>query len=424
MKRSCTWLVLAGALALALECARPERAPGGIAQPTRRVSNAARGSQANGASGYPSISADGRCIAFASVASNLVAGDENELGDVFVADVAGSALVCASVAPNGRPATGESHAPSISGDGLRVVFVSDAADLVDGDQNHAADVFLRDLRARTTTRVSVSAAGAEADGASYAPRISTDGRWVAFASQASNLVPRDTNGQPDVFLRDLQGGTLERISFAAGGGDADGASEGPALSSDGRYVAFASTALNLVPGENPAGATRVWDVYRRDRAAGTIVRVSASVSGGKGDGHSFAPAISADGRCVAFASHARNLISSDLDERADVFVRDLRTGTTQRVSVGLGGLEPTGDSLRPSISADGRFVSFESSAGNLVAEPRPEGSTWVYLRDLSKGTTTRSGGNADAALSADGRWIAFSAVESGLEDLFVRGPLR
>ena len=148
---------------------------------------------------------------------------------------------------------------------------------------------------------------------------------------------------------------------------ADGASEGAALSSDGRYVAFSSTASNLIPGEDGTDATKVWDVYRRDRTNGTTVRVSASLSGGKGDGHSFAPAISADGRWVAFASHAHNLITSDLNERPDVYLRDLQSGATARVSVGVGGLESTGDSLRPSISADGRFVTFESSASNLVS---------------------------------------------------------
>jgi Tol biopolymer transport system component len=420
---------------------RPATALAQDAPTTTRISVGADGAQASGESAYPAISGDGRYVAFASSASNLVAGDSNEAGDIFVKDRTSGALTCASISTSGTPAAGESYAPSISGDGQRVVFVSEGADLVAGDGNQMADVFMRDLGAQTTTRISVSQAGVEADGSSSAPRISADGRFVAFASQATNLVAGDTNGESDVFVRDLQTGALERISVAAAGEPADGPSEGPALSADGRYVAFASTSSNLIPGENGAGATKVWDVYRRDRTAGTTVRVSANLSGGKGDGHSFAPAISADGRYVAFASHARNLITSDLNERPDVYVRDLQAGTTQRVSVGMGGLEPTGDSRRPASSADGRFVTFESSAGNLVSEPSPEGSTWVYVRNLSSGLTSRvvavsaasaaEGGSSDAAISGDGHWIAFASAEptlvagdsNALEDVFVRGPL-
>jgi Tol biopolymer transport system component len=434
-------VALVGGGALLALCYRPAAALAQDAPTTSRMSVGTDGTQATGESAYPAISGDGRYVAFASSASNLVAGDSNEAGDVFVKDCTNGALVCASLSTSGTPAAGESYAPSISADGQRVVFVSEGADLVANDGNQMADVFMRDFVAQATTRVSLSQGGEEADGSSSAARLSADGRFVAFVSQATNLVAGDTNGESDVFVRDLQTGALERISVAAAGEPADGGSEGPALSGDGRYVAFASTASNLIPGENGAGATKVWDVYRRDRASGTTMRVSASLTGGKGDGHSFAPAISADGRYVAFASYARNLITSDLDGRPDVYVRDLQAGTTQRVSVGLGGLEPTGDSLRPSISSDGRFVTFESGAGNLVSEPRPEGSTWTYVRDLLSELTARvvaasadsapECGTVNAAISGDGRWIAFSSAEpalvagdsNALEDVFVRGPL-
>jgi Tol biopolymer transport system component len=370
-----------------------------------------------------------------------VSGDTNGKGDVFVKNRATGSITCVSLSSSGVPVEGESYAPSLSGDGQRVVFVSDGATLVAVDSNQVADVFLRDLGAQATTRLSVSQTGAEADGASSAPRISTDGRFVAFSSLATNLVAGDTNAQSDVFVRDLQAGTVECVSLATGGAPADGASEGVAVSGDGRYVVFASTATNLIEGEQLADAARVWDLYRRDRVAGAIVRVSASPAGLKGNAHSFAPVISADGRYVAFTSHASNLIASDTNGCPDVFVRDVQSGTTVRVSTGLGGGEPTGDSLRPSISSDGRYVTFESGAGNLVSDPRPEDSTWVYLRDLQDGTTVRvvsasaestgDGGTLHAAISADGRWIAFASAEpaliagdsNGFEDVFVRGPL-
>jgi Tol biopolymer transport system component len=433
--------VLAGGLALLVLRLPPATAAADDLPATARVSIAANGAQGNDASAFPSISSDGSYVAFASSAWNLVAGDTNDAGDVFVKDCTTGGLSCVSLSTADAPANGESYAPSISADGQRIAFVSEASNLVAGDANKMADVFVRDAVSQTTSRISVSQAGVEADGSSSAPRISSDGRFVVFVSHATNLIAGDTNGQPDVFVRDLQSGALERISSGVAGAPADGASEGPALSSDGRYAVFASTASNLIPGEEGLGPTRVWDVYRRDRTSGTTVRVSLNLSGGKGDAHSFAPAISGDGRYVAFASHAHNLISSDLDNRPDVYVRDMQSGTTQRVSIGLGGLEPTGDSLRPSISADGRFVAFESSAGNLVSELRPEGSTWIYLRDLANGLTTRvvaasaeatpDGGTVSAAISADGRWIAFSSAEptlvagdsNALEDVFVRGPL-
>jgi Tol biopolymer transport system component len=172
-----------------------------------------------------------------------------------------------------------------------------------------------------------------------------------------------------------------------------------------------------------------------------MVRLSSSVAGLKGNGYSYAPAISADGRYVSFASLASNLVASDINGRSDVFVRDVLAGTTVRASIGLGGSEPTGESLRPSISSDGRYVTFESSAENLVSDPSPEGSTWIYLRDLQTAITVRvvsaspedmgDGGTFHAAISCDGRWIAFASAEpalvagdsNGFEDVFVRGPL-
>lgn len=428
-----------GGMLLALAALGLHAAPAEPAQ-TRRASGTSEGVQANGASSYPSLSSDGRFVAFTSEATNLVALDQNDADDVFVKDMATGELRCASLSVAGHPGNGASSSASISGDGQRVAFASSAADLVAGDTNQLADVFVRDLAAGTTVRLSVGPGGVQADGASSGPRLSADGRWVAFSSRATNLVAGDANGVADVFVCDLQTGAIERASLGAGGAEANGPSEGPALSADGRFVAFASVARNLIPGEGP-GAPGTWNVYVRDRANGTTVRASARLGGGNGDGHSFEPALSGDGRWVAFTSYARDLVAVDTNARRDVYLRDLLLGTTLRVSLGAGGAEPDHDSSRPALSADGRFVAFESSATNLATGAAPPGSTWVFVHDRSSGITARlfaapstprpDGGAGLAAISADGRFVACSSGEPALvagdtneaEDVFVRGPL-
>ena len=251
----------------------------------------------------------------------------------------------------------------------------------------------------------------------------------------------DTNGASDVFLCELAGSGLELVSAGVTDAPADAASEGAALSADGRFVAFSSMARDLVAGESQGDASRVWQVYRRDRQSGTTARVSVSLAGGAANGSSYAPAMSADGRWIAFASAATDLISSDLDGQTDIFLRDMNASSIQRVSLGVGGLEPIGESGRPSISADGRYIAFESSATNLVSALVPPGSTWCYVRDMT-GTSAvwvvsaspepeADGGAVSPVLSADGHWVAFSSAEATLvtgdgnarEDVFLRGPL-
>lgn len=442
--RSLPWVALPAAfggagLLVCIPLLQPTPASGPLDAATLLVSRAEGGPLGVDASFFPAISADGQVVAFASDAWNLVSDDTNAAEDIFVKNLTTGALVCVSRNAAGGPAQGNSSSVSMSGDGTRVVFASEAPDLVAGDTNALADVFLRDLAAGTTTRLSLGAN--QADGSSAAPRISQDGSVVAFASTATNLVAGDDNGLGDVFVRILSTGTFERISVSAAGAAADGVSEGAAVSSDGRYVAFASQARNLIPGEDPNAGSPCWNVYRRDRQAGTTIRVSVNVSGQPGGGASFAPVLSGDGRYVAFVSRASDLVQSDLDDKADVFVRDLVAGTTTRASIGQGGLEPTADSGRPSISANGRFVVFESSASNLVAGFVPEESTWCYLRDLQNDTTSvivipspepgPAGGAVSPTISADGHWVAFSSAESALvggdgngqEDVFARGPL-
>jgi Tol biopolymer transport system component len=228
----------------------------------------------------------------------------------------------------GKPGNDDSFNPSVSADGLYVTFDSFATNLVPGDTNAMSDIFVRDRTAGVTYRISKDSAGTEADGASYNPSVSADGRYAAFASGASNLVSGDINGKADVFVRDRASGITWRVSKDSAGAEGDDVSSNPSISGDGRYVAFYSYAGNLVSGDsNGCG-----DVFVRDRQTGTTTRVSRNSAGAEGDGHSDNPAISADGRYVTFMSFATNLVAGDTNGEVDIFVRDRQTGTTTLVS--------------------------------------------------------------------------------------------
>src|SRR5437660_1328853 len=247
----------------------------------------------------------------------------------------------------------------------------------------------RSAGAQTTVRVSVASGGTEGDDASLGSALSADGRFVAFDSAATDLVAGDTNGASDVFVHDRQTGTTERVSVASDGTQANNVSSYPALSADGRFVAFQSDATNLVAGDTN-GAT---DVFVHDRQTGATERVSVASGGGtqgnRNSGGFFAfPALSADGRLVAFQSDATNLVARDTNGATDVFVHDRQTGTTERVSVASGGSQGNGFSAGPVLSADGRFVAFHSTATNLVAGDT-NGATDVFVHDRQTGTTER-----------------------------------
>ena len=412
---------------------------------TERVSVSSAGVQGDDRSLDPSVSADGRFVAFTSDASTLVPNDTNGRQDVFVHDRWAGTTRRVSVSSAGVEGNGDSSLAAMSADGRFVMFTSDASNLVPNDTNAAVDVFVRDLRADTTRRVSVSTSGDQGNGDSLDPfgtSISTDGRFVAFTSDASNLVPRDTNATVDVFVRDRSTHTTRRVSVGSAGVQGNDASLSPSISADGRFVAFSSFASNLVPNFQDANGPFAGDVFVRDRSTHTTRRVSVSSAGAPGDAHSSRASISADGRFVAFQSDASNLVPNDTNETRDVFVRDRSTHTTRRVSVSSAGVQGNNFSQSASISADGRFVAFTSFASNLVAINAPFGEEDVFVRDRSTHTTRRvsvssagvqgdnlSGG---ASISADGRFVAFQSDASnlvpndtnGLEDVFVRGPLR
>jgi Tol biopolymer transport system component len=329
-----------------------------------------------------------------------------------------------SVTRGGHDPARDSYSTSISADGRYVAFISFAGNLVQGDHTiHWEDVLVRDVLAGTTVRASVDTGGGDPDSASFGPSISADGRYVAFASYASDLVAGDGNSTYDAFVRDLVSGTTVRASVDTGGGDPNGGSAFPSISADGRYVAFDSSASDLVAGDGN-GTT---DVFVRDLVAGTTVRASVDTGGGDPNSYSWEPSISADGRYVPFASSASDLVAGDGNGFLDIFVRDLVAGTTVRASVDIGGGDPDNGSGSASISADGRYVAFYSYASDLVAGDG-NGFLDIFVRDLVAGTTVRAsvdteGGDPDnhsssAVLSADNRYVAFTSFATDL----VPGP--
>jgi Tol biopolymer transport system component len=393
-----------------------------LATVIERVSVKTGGQQGNAGSWFSSsISADGRYVAFTSGSTNLVNGDTNGRDDVFVRDRQTGQTTRVSIKTGGEQGNGQSNSPSISADGRYVAFASVATNLVAGDTNTFSDIFVHDRQTGQTTRVSVKTGGEQGSGNSENPSISADGRYVTFESTATNLADGDTNGLRDIFVHDRQTGQTTRVSIKTGGQQGNESSWRPAISADGRYVAFDSMAGNLVDGDTNG----VPDIFVHDRQTGQTTRVSIKTDGGQGNGYSNAPAISADGRYVAFESWATNLVDGDTNGTEDIFVHDRQTGQTTRVSIKTGGEQGNDASPNPAISADGRYVTFSSCATNLV-----DGDTngwWdIFVHDRQTGQTTRvsiknSGeqGNESSwypAISADGRYVALGSDASNLVD--------
>jgi Tol biopolymer transport system component len=322
------------------------------------------GGPANRPSGLPILSEDGRRLLFDSAAGDLVPGEQNRHDHVFMRDLATGAVERVSVNDAGEQADGPNlgfdAGLALSGDGQTAVWSSHAAKLVPGDRNGRIDVFARDLAARRTRRVSLSSEGDEADGDSHSPATTRDGRLVAFASSAADLVAGDTNGVADVFLHDRHTGRTWRASLAAGGVQADGPSDLPALSADGRVLAFASEAGNLAP--VPAGFTR--GVFVLELATGRVELASAGAPNGQSD----FPALSADGARVAFVWRSDGGAGVAGDEPPLVLALDRPTGRLARVSAPASGAQPDEESgaWGIAIGGDGTCVAFTSLADNLV----------------------------------------------------------
>lgn len=349
---------------------------------------------ANDCSYSPSISDGGLFVAFQSYASDLVAGDTNDLPDVFVRDrdpdrdgwihVDAMATFRASVASDGSEADGFSYGPWVVPDGSAVWFCSHATNLVAGDTNGATDVFRHDLATRVTTRESLAWDGAQADGDCTGGKGSADGRYLLFLSTATNLVPGDANGWMDVFLRDLATGAVERISVATGGGEAGGPSTSiGGITGDGRFVLFGSYAADLVPGDTNDRP----DCFVRDRLLGTTVRVNLAGDGSQADEASFPGAIADDGSRVAFTSAATNLDPCDADAYDNVYVRDLATGAVEVVFLTRSGAPIDGACRFASATPDLGRIGAIVGATNLVSwdDNGPDlAGEEPYVRDLAR----------------------------------------
>jgi hypothetical protein len=347
------------------------------------------GVEPNGPSNGGVADADGSCVAFYSDATNLlpqgVGGDNNGFTDVFVADRDAGVISLVSVGAGGEAANGPSMAqgfrPSIDAGCTCVAFSSDATNLVAGDSNRRTDVFVRLLEAGTTELASVGVDG-PANGSSSAASVSGDCGRVAFQSTASNLVAGDENRKSDIFVYDRGGAGVSRVSVGAGGEEANGSSITPSMSADGRCVAFASAATNLWPGDTNG----VNDIYVACDGQITC-RASVNGDGDEADAISFHPALSADGNIVAFKSEATNLVANDFNRQPDVFVHDCTAGTTVRVSVSSAGVEGNDISIPPTISDDGTQVAFGSFASNLIVGTATGGHSQIYVHDLTTGET-------------------------------------
>ena len=393
---------------------------------TEWVSISSGGIGANNQSDMPAISGDGRFVAFVSLADNLVPGDTNGFADTFVHDRLTNITERVSVSSREREGNADSGLigvaayPAISADGRFVAFVSDADNLVSGDRNVNADVFVRDRLLGTTERVSVNSAGEEADIGGTGPAISAGGRFVAFQSQAQNLVP---GGNPflfvdQVYVHDRVTGTTEIMSVNAAGEPGNSLNVEADISADGRFVVFSSFADNLVPEPQSSNL----QVYLRDRVTGTIELITENAAGEPGDGASVNPSVSLDGRFVAFQTNSGNLIG-DGNFESHILVKDRVTGTFERVSATSTGEPADLLSEHPDITPDGRFVAFFSLATNLVPGDTNNRRD-IFVRDRQTGTVVRVSvstageqGNSESewpSISDDGLVTAFESSSDNL----------
>jgi hypothetical protein len=396
---------------------------------------------ANNDSTDPDISSNGRYVVFTSAATDIVSEDTNTTTDVYLRDLQTGVTKLVSVSSAGNtPGNGNSSDASVSDDGRYVAFTSGASNLVAGDNNAHFDVFVRDMFTNTTTLVSVAGASVgttPANGDSFQPAISDNGRFVAFSSDASNINSTDHNVFRDVFLRDLVGHTTTLISRTLAGDSGNGNSQNPGINSTGEFVVFDSDATNLTaavpvngtnvyeydtginfdilePGELPPDATYTMK----------LISVGSTASTGGGvDINAGSPSVSDDGRYVAFVSTASDLVTGDVIGVADAFRKDATSGTVTLISQSTGGAFAGGASTRPKISADGNRVAFSTTATNLDGLDGGSGPD-VYVRDVSRALTvlvsvnnTNNGGSGSSiepAINDEGTLVAFSSQATNL----------
>jgi hypothetical protein len=383
-----------------------------------RVSVSSTGEQGDGGSRQFGISRSGRLVSFFSDATNLVPDDTNKLRDVFVHDRESGMTTRVSVSSSGTQADGDSNSGVMSRTGRYVAFHSAATNLVPNDTNDANDVFVHDLLTGQTTRVSVSSEGAEADLGGAWPSISRNGRFVSFRSGATDLVPDDTNGVGDSFVHDRNTGRTTRTSITSSGGDIDDAAIRDELSEDGRYVAVLTRAGNIVDRETNGIA----NIYVYDWRRESVTLATVGWNGEPANGDSGQMDLSIDAHYMVFWSWASNLVPDDTNDTSDVFVWNRIDRSITRVSLSSDGQQADGESNACYISHEGHLVYFASRASNLV-EGDANGLLDLFVHDRTTGTTkrlslTESGTelNADARRplpTKNGRFVAlFTAADN------------
>ena len=379
----------------------------------RRVSTTQSGAEVADNSFAPSISANGRYAVFVSSSPNLVAGDGNGRLDVFRKDLATGEVVLVSTGSNGgqgdRDISVNDIEPQISADGRYVLFTSSATNLVPG-VTAGTHVYRKDLTTGVLECLSMKPDGTPVPN-TFQGMMSADGRYVVFMSAGSNALTH-------VFVKDMVTGVVDQVSIVAGDGALANADCFPtAVSADGRYVVFQSPASNLVAGDS----NNTTDVFRKDLLTGETIRVSTGPNGSQGGAASAGGVISADGRYVAFESAANNLVAGDGNNTGDVFRKDLLTGEIILVSTHAAGHQIAQGGGKPRISADGRYVVFESGA-NLSGEPST--GFQIFRKDLvtgtieclsasADGTPAQTGQTGFAATSGDGRFVVFQSSHTG-----------
>jgi Tol biopolymer transport system component len=423
--RSGAALALTGALALALGVTAIALAANAK---TTLVSVSSSGEAANDASGNPALSGDGRFVAFASFATNL---DPSAPGGLFVRDLkTGTTQLVAPASRGVQPIQ-----PSFSANGR---FVAYAEPDSFGDGN----IYLYDSKSGKTSVVTIGRNGKPAGGRSQNPSVSANGRYVAFSSDSKQLTRPQPVAPRNEFVRDMKTGKTQQVNVTSNGKPGNGYCHHPSISGDGRYVAYETQATNIVKG------ARGYNVYVRDLKRQRTIFASVSSSGKRANKGSHRAAISGDGRYVAFVSKATNLVKHDKNHWADIFVRDLRKGKTKLVSVSSSGRQADHPSNAPAISNHGGFITFESSAKNLVPGGS-DGKLHVFFRDEHSGKTVQvdvssSGKSANVgvgvlidaytqslAMSSDGRVAAFESPATNLvpgqtdgnDAVYLRGPL-
>ncbi|MBD2154195.1 putative Ig domain-containing protein [Leptolyngbya sp. FACHB-16] len=374
-----------------------------------------------------SFSATGRYVTFASSDSSLVSGDTNQSEDIFVYDRYTKTYSRVSLGLNGSQSNSNSGSPSISADGRYVAFWSLSSNLVEGDTNGIEDAFLYDRQTGETIRISLDANGNQLSDYTFGTIISADGRYIAFSSFANNLAPgEDINRNFDVFVYDRLTQQNTRISVPFNGiAEPSTYSRWPRLSDDGRYISYFSTATNIVPNDtNNQG-----DIFVLDRQTGETTRVSVASNGTQNTGQVSPAEMSGDGRYVVFSSSDGTLVSGDTNGAIDIFLHDRVIGETSRISMGTQGEQANGNSRLPSISKDGRYITFVSNATNLVAGSSTSlGNVYTYDRQTGKTTVIEGSYIAnpagsplnwanpapflqpelfDSEISADGRAVVF-----------------